>query len=154
MSPENVLENLAARGLLLELEARGVRLLVRRGNLAAKAHERLNDADRAALVRHKRDLLLLVLLCDERTLDRLAALWRGSGCPQTLLAPGTCYSCGELLPEHRTTGRCGFCALAARLYAGAPVPPDALWLFGEELAGALPVPQPAALLPLDSRIPA
>lgn len=149
MSPD-VLANLPARALLLDLDARGVRLLVRRGNLATTTPERLTEADRAVLRQHKRDLLVLVLICDDRTLDRLLALRAGTLGRQR--AATGCHQCGGAMPSDRPRGRCGFCALATRLYAGGPVPPDVITLFDVSLRG--PRMLPVTGLPFDLAVPA
>jgi hypothetical protein len=57
---------------------------------------------------------------------------KGSG------ARGRCHACGRALPAHRAIGRCGWCALAARLVAGAPLSVDLLALFDDGLAGQAP----------------
>lgn len=76
---------------------------------------------------------------DPRTRTRLAALRDGtSSAPRAEDGAGTCYTCGERLPMHRATGRCGWCAVSARLHAGCAVPDDITVLFDPALFGRLP----------------
>ncbi len=153
-SVPDVLANVEARGLLLDLDARGIHLLVRRGNLATTTPERLTEADRAALRRHKADLLVLVLMTDDRCLDRLLALRAGRGLTAVNRALGCCHTCGDALPPSRPTGRCGWCALAARLFASGPIPPDVIELFGEDIRGTQTASQAGSALPFDTAVPA
>lgn len=152
--PRDVLTNTEARRLLLALDARGIALQVRRGNLATTRADRLTDEDRAALRRHKSDLLVLVLIADVRTLDRLLAVRAGRPFSGGAPNEGACYCCGLPLPASRPAGRCGWCALAARLYAGGPIPADLIDLFPDDIRGAVAAPIPASALPFDAAAPA
>ena len=159
MSPEvvrDVLANLEARGLLLNLDARGIHLQVRRGNLSVAADQaaHLTQADVGAIKQHKPDLLVLVLICTDAVLDRLLALQRGE---QQVVRSTGCYLCGHALPAGRDAGRCGPCALAVRLYVGAPVPASVLDLFDTETTGRTTTPAAGLaydLLQFDEQVPA
>lgn len=135
-----------ARALLADLADRGVVVTVAAGRLDVRPASRLTPGDVAQLRRHRLDLLVLVLACDERTLDRLLDLRRAAqrGTPRAVPAtqtPGACYACREPLPAHRARGRCGWCALAGRQYAGAPLTADVLRTFDEALVGAHAQPE-------------
>jgi hypothetical protein len=154
MSPD-VLQNLVARGLLLDLADRGIELFVRRGNLASVQAAALTEADRTALRQHKPDLLMLVLMCTDQTLDRLLDLRAGRLLEARHHEDGRCHSCNGELPAGRRHGRCGWCAVAARLYAGGPVPASLLHLFPPDIAGPQHVPLPqGGALPFDLAVPA
>jgi hypothetical protein len=150
MLPDDVLANVAARTLLLDLDTRGIHLCVQHGNLATRMPGALMEGDRQALRRHKPDLLVLVLICEDRTLDRLLAL-RSGALGRERAATG-CYLCGDALPDGRPLGRCGWCAVACRLHAGGPVPRGVISLFPLSIRGALPVPLSG--LPFDMTVPA
>jgi hypothetical protein len=89
----------------------------------------------AQLRAHKPDLLVLALVCDERTLDRLLDLRGRSRMPREERTPGGCSICGEPLPRRLVCGRCGWCVLAGRLYAGAPLTREVLATFEVALVG-------------------
>ena len=152
--PIDVLENIEARALLLDLDARGVRLLVLRGNLATRTPERLTDADRAALRRHKADLLVLVLVTHDECLDRLLAMHAGRVGSSGSYVTGCCYLCAELLPADRPHGRCGWCGLASRLFAGCLLTSNLLALFDDDLRGLQAGSMAGGGLPFDTAVPA
>ncbi|AMY10574.1 hypothetical protein LuPra_03811 [Luteitalea pratensis] len=150
--PSDVLANVEARGLLLDLDEKGVRLFVRAGTLMTKAAARLTPDDRAAIRQHKPDLLVLVLICADATLDRLLALRAGTLGRER--HERGCYLCGQPLPSDRPLGRCGWCALACRLHAGGPVPADLIALFPESIRGTTcPQLRPGRALPFDCAQP-
>lgn len=129
-----------ARRLLSVLADRGVSVTVKGGRLDVRPASRLLRGEELEIRRHRLDLLLLVLACDERTLDRLLILRRTAvrGTPRSRppnVDRRRCYSCGDMVPPSRRMNRCGWCALAGRLYAGAPLTHDLLELFDEELVG-------------------
>lgn len=126
--------DLAARGVLLDLEARGIVLAVSRGNLTADQADRVTDADRARLRELKAALLLLVLANSKAVLDRLAGLRRAEVWPFPPL-PGACRSCGDALPPAVPAGACGWCTLAARQHRGAPLSIELLGLFPVHVVG-------------------
>jgi len=152
----DVWQNTVARGLVLDLADRGVHLEVRLGRLQV-APMRLVSLGEVALLRgHRDDLIVLVLTCDDRTLNRLidmrAGRQLGYARPSTA---GHCHVCVDPLPDDRPHGRCGWCAIAARLYAGAPVPSDLVSLFPSDIRGPLAVPFPlGGALPFDQAVPA
>jgi hypothetical protein len=151
LSNDNVLDNVEARALLLDLDERGVRLFVREGRLGVTHVERLTTGELDALRRHKRDLFVLVLICADATLDRLLALRAGTLGRER--RDSGCFLCGEPLPAERPLGRCGWCGLAARVFAGGPVSADVITLFPESIRGTdAPLPRGGGL-PLDCAQP-
>jgi hypothetical protein len=152
----DVLENLVARGLLLDLADRGVSMKVQHGALTVWPMARVAPYEVELLRRHRDDLRILVLVCDDRTLDRLLEMRAGRLGQTITTTAGHCHCCSDLLPDDREHGRCGWCAVAARLYAGGPVPADVLRLFPPEVRG-LEVPVPALAdqaLAFDLEVPA
>lgn len=150
-------ENLAARALLLDLADRGVTVTVRAGRLDVRPASLVTPEEVTLLRSYKRDLLILVLACTDAVLDRLLDMRAGrllEASPVT--APGLCHCCGTALPSDREHGRCGWCALASRLYASAPLDPDLLHLFPADVRGpvSIPVTLDGAALPFDVAIPA
>jgi hypothetical protein len=125
--------NVAAKSLLTELEERGI-VVKRLGSLLdVRPASRLTSTDKRLLHEHKWDLLLLVLVLDERTLDRLLALKAGrmpAGGEHA--EDGACHTCRAPLPAGRRRGRCVFCAIAARLAFGAPLTNDLLALLPDD----------------------
>ncbi|MGV3516166.1 hypothetical protein [Luteitalea sp.] len=150
----DVLGNVEAREFLLDLQGRGIGLAVDRGQLAAAQVDALTSADVSALRRHGAALRVLVLMADARCVDRLLELHRLSGRAWPWASEGRCYACGGELPDERPAGRCGWCALAARVYAGAPVPPDVIDLFDESIRGAASATPSANPLEFDEALPA
>lgn len=149
----DVMRNTVARALLTDLSDRGIRLLPRRGMLAATNADRLTDEDRASIRLHKPALMVLALTVDDRTLDRLLELQAGRLRPGHVQRAGCCHMCGDALPRRRRIGRCGWCALASRLHAGAPIGEDVIGLFDPAIAGR-DVIRPTAALTLDLAVPA
>ncbi len=149
----DVMRNTAARALLTDLADRGISLLPRRGMLAATNSDRLTDQDRAAIRLHKPALMVLALTVDDRTLARLLEVRAGRLRPGRVQRPGCCHSCGDALPRRRGLGRCGWCALASRLYAGAPIDEDILGMFDPAIAGR-DVPRPTHVLAFDLAVSA
>lgn len=149
----DVMRNTAARALLTDLSDRGIRLLPRRGMLAATNSERLTDQDRTAIRLHKPALMVLALTVDDRTLDRLLELKAGRLRPGRVQRTGCCHTCGDALPRRRRMGRCGWCSLASRLHAGAPIDEDVIGLFDPAIAGR-DVRRPTHALSLDLAVPA
>ncbi len=145
----DALSNPVAVHIVAALADRGIRLSVRRGMLAATRAQELTDEDRATLRQYKAAVMVLVLLGDARTRERLAARQAGRGLLEPAAA-GHCHTCGERLPRRRPLGRCGWCALAARLEAGGPIPEDVLTLFDPAIVG----PQPVTPEGLDLAVPA
>jgi hypothetical protein len=139
--------NVDARGLVLDLADRGITLGVVAGRVRAAPAELLTAADEAALRRLKADVMVIILACDERTIDRLLLLRRGT--PVTAQGAGGCYLCGGEMPPDRSSGRCGWCSVAARLYAGGPVPRDVIDLFPTAIRGVA-----ATDLSFDLKVPA
>jgi hypothetical protein len=79
------------------------------------------------------------LIGDPRTRARLTSLRAGVSLTRSDVATADgCYLCGGRLPAHRAIGRCGWCAVAARLHAGCAVPDDITVLFDPALFGRLP----------------
>lgn len=152
-SPSDVWANEDARALLLALADRGVQVTVRVGCLDVRPASRVTPDEVRLLHRHKPALLALALLTDERCVDRLLAMRRGDLAAVASTDAGRCYLCLESLPMHRTAGRCGWCATAARLYAGAPVPAGIVDLFGPEITGTTHPGSTSAALPLDLAVP-
>lgn len=154
--PSDAWQNHDARGLLLDLADRGVSVTVRAGRLDVRPASLVRPEEVAALRQHKRDLLVLVLACSDQVLDRLLEMRAGrllNARPST--APGLCHCCGSALPSDREHGRCGSCALASRLYAGAPLTPDLLLLFPADVRGPVSIPAtPDGALPFDYQVPA
>lgn len=128
----NVLEG-PALGLLVQLEAKGFSIAAVGDRLKVKPISRLAAEQRADLERHRREILMLLRICDETVQARreafvaqLAAL--GDSIPafvfrRGIYAPGACYSCGEEL-DPRAYSRCWRCVLALRLAFHAPIPAD------------------------------
>lgn len=154
--PSDAWQNLEARGLLLDLADRGVSVTVRAGRLDVRPASLVTPEEVVLLRQHKRDLLVIVLACTDAVLDRLLDMRAGrllDARPST--APGICHCCGIALPSDREHGRCGWCALSSRLYAGAPLSPDLLLLFPADVRGPLAVPlTPGGALPFDTAVPA
>ena len=122
-----------AVGVLVQLEAEGVTVVAVGDRLKVKPIARLTPEQRTGLERYRRDILLLLRICDETVQARREAyvaqltaavdsvptlVYR----PGTSYVPGACYSCADPLP-HPRHGRCWRCALAARLAGRAPIPP-------------------------------
>jgi hypothetical protein len=112
------------------LIARGARLAVADDRLVARGPARLlTPPVRAALDRHERDIVGLLLRADDpavawRLAGMLADLARRPGTcspkarPASPAGPGRCRSCGDTLPEPRGPAdriRCPACAAALRL---------------------------------------
>lgn len=159
-SPEHlgrsVLDHVEARELLGRLVSRGVRLVVRRGVLATMSDPALlSEDDRAQLAFLKWEIAVLVLAGDDRLIDRLVHVERPRGGDGSDW-PASCVTCGDALPRGRVRARCGWCALAARLHAGAPVTPDVLDMFDETIVGprALRTAGPDLALRFDEAVPA
>lgn len=123
--------------MLADLADRGVTVSVRLGRLDVRPASLLTANDVAQLRAHKPDLVVLALACDERTLDRLLDLRRSPRMMPDARVPGRCYVCAEPLPRARLRGCCGWCGLARRLYAGAPLTPNVLGLFDVAIVGPL-----------------
>lgn len=126
----------AGAALLTDLADRGIVVSVVAGRLHLVPGDALTVADRALLQQQRAAVLVAVLCRDRRTRDRLEGLRTG----RLPLWPGAvdlarCYVCGGALPGHRPLGRCGPCAVASRLFVGAPVPLDVLDLYDDETAG-------------------
>lgn len=153
--PSDAWENHEARALLLDLADRGVRVTVRAGRLDVRPASLVTPDEVALLRQHKRDLLVLVLACTDAVLDRLLEMRAGRLVQVTTTTAGLCHVCGEHLPDDRQHGRCGWCALAARMYAGAPLLYSLLDLFPVDIRGPVAVPAPAGgALPFDTAVPA
>ncbi len=103
--------NVEARGLLIDLADRGIEAAVVAGRLVLTPASALTDADRAAIRRHRADLVILALAADERTLARLAALQSGALRPGDPV-PGQCSTCGSRHETPTRIGPCGWCRLA------------------------------------------
>ena len=134
----DVLANLTARAALLDLADRGVELSLRAGRVHATNAHLVTTDERAALSVHQASLAVLILIADERTLDRLLLL-RAGRLPGSarVSAPDSCHSCAGTLPGAAVASRCGWCALATRLHAGGPIGIDVLELFDRAIVGEL-----------------
>jgi hypothetical protein len=143
----DVLANVDACELFVDLADRGIVLASQSGRLVSPTPERLTEADRAGIATHRDALRLLSLIVTDATLDRLDAFRPGalSGRRPKACVIGWCYVCGLAWPRHRAVGRCGWCALAARLVAGAPLSADLLALFDDSIAGQAPRGGPSTL---------
>lgn len=147
--------NLEARRLLSDLADRGIVVTVRAGTLDVRPASHLRPDEPARLRQHKPDLLVLVLACTDAVLDRLLEMRAGRLGRAITTTPGRCHVCADHLPADREHGRCGPCALAARLYAGAPLTTDVLRLYPADVRGPMPVtPLSGQALPFDEQVPA
>jgi hypothetical protein len=145
--------NTVARTLVVALTDRGVTLQVRAGRLRVEPMRLVSVGEVGLLRRHRADLIVIVLACDDRTLDRLLALRSGRLGQVAYSTEGRCHVCADTLPSDRVQGRCGWCSLAVRLHVGAPVPADLLTLFGWEIRGIASTRSPA-MLAFDYAVPA
>jgi hypothetical protein len=121
--------------LLLDLEERGFDVAVRCGELLVNPVGRLTPAQRATVSRYRRQLIVLVIICDPGVQDRLAffKLQTRKAPHRTLPDPalrdgmlhinGFCYSCGQRLPQ-AADGRWWRCSLARRMAAGQAIAVD------------------------------
>lgn len=155
LSASDARQNVDARLLLSDLVDRGIRVTVRAGRLDVRPASLLTPGDVTAIKGNRSDLLILTLACSDDVLDRLLDMRAGRLGRAVVLLPGRCHVCGAALPDDRPHGRCGPCALAARLYAGAPLTTDVLGLYPADVRGHQLVPQPAGgALPFDLTVPA
>lgn len=157
MSPtSDVWGDTVARALVADLTRRGVDLQVRRGKLRVEPID-LVAADEVPLIRQHRDAMLVIVLARHyRCLDRLLDLRAGRLGAAATTTLGHCYVCGDALPGDRETGRCGWCALAVRMHAGAPIPADIITLFDTTISGLDRTVHAttATTLPYDLAVPA
>jgi hypothetical protein len=103
--------NAAAVDLLTDLADRAIEVSIVSGRLHLVPGDALTGEDAAAIRQHRADLTILVLACDDRTLDRLAALQAGTLVPGVPVR-GRCHTCGEVHEDGRRIGSCGWCRLA------------------------------------------
>lgn len=117
--------------LLMQLEGGGIHIAAIGDRLKVSPIRRLTGDQRAALDRHRDEVLTLLRICDETVQARrevfagqLAA--SGASFPRFIVRArdiytvGTCFSCGEPASGHGC--RCWRCALALRLALRAPIP--------------------------------
>jgi hypothetical protein len=151
----DVMAHADARALLDRLQRAGIRLQLSRGNICSLQSDRIAPEDVMSIRQWKPIIMVLLLAFDERTLDRLVSLKAGrlGGPDAEATERPSCYACGENLPRRRPMGRCGWCAIAARLHAGCGVPLDVLALFDPAIVGDRPA-RARKPLPFDVGAPA
>lgn len=132
-----------AATLLVDLAARGIDVSVQAGLLVVRPASALSDADVRLLRIHRDDLKLLALACTDAVLDRLSRLRAGQHHDVRRARLGACYTCGEPLQcEGPAVGRCGPCAVAARIWSAAPVTADALARYAADVRGPASTSRP------------
>ena len=123
-----------ALAILIDLEHQGFDLRVTGGELFIKPAARVTSEIRDRLHQHKTALVMLVDICDDSVQDRVAMFKELIATkptdvmlpalvfrPGTPYVKGTCFSCGDALPE-TGWGRCWRCSLGWRLAVGVPIP--------------------------------
>ena len=127
--------------LLLDLEAHGFDLAVRRGELWIKLVERLSPEQRTHVRQHRDALVTLVRCCDDGVQERLVVFRQQRQEVPTGTMPafvfqagpyakGVCFSCGAALSVAQF-GRCWRCSLAWRMAAGVSIPVERATVYDE-----------------------
>lgn len=147
-------ENPVARALVADLTDRGVDLQVRAGLLRVDPITLVRPDEVQVIRQHRDAMIVIVLACTDQVLDRLLEMRAGRLAQAMTTAAGHCHVCGEHLPDDRQHGRCGWCAVASRLYAGAPLSPDLLSLFPADVRGPAVPTTLGGALPFDVAVPA
>jgi hypothetical protein len=129
-----------AVALLVALEAEGFELSAAGDRLRVKPISKLTADHRASLEAHRRDLLMLLRVCDAGVQERRSVFAQQLELkvPTGMLAfvpgvpyvQGRCFSCG--VSTGRTVhGVCWRCAVARRLAVRAPIPADLAAVYDE-----------------------
>jgi hypothetical protein len=108
--------NQAAVTVLNALNDRGIEASVVAGRLRLVPADVLTPEDVAAIQTHRVDLMLMTLVSDDRTLDRLAGFQSGRLVLGASTDAGHCHTCAEPHEDARRIGPCGWCRLAAIQY--------------------------------------
>jgi len=136
LTPSDVMDS-PLIAVLCELETAGVRFRLLDGaQVQVSPAGRLTEDQRALFRRYPDDLRLLVsiatdeglqlrrdafrLQCEAAAHDTLPTFLFVPGIPY---APGSCFSCGDAVPELRFS-RCWRCSIGLRLAARLPIPAD------------------------------